>query len=136
MLPKPGALVPPAVKLITPDVRVKQYLPNGISVCLAFPCSLFLAPKRAEGRMPRVDETYRSDGLLISSNDFIEETVGKLFADKKDPKAVNIFVNIENVEEKSAEMKRLETEIDQMERKSLQLKNFKQIFSQLLAKNI
>ena len=86
--------------------------------------------------MPRVDETYRSDGLLISSNDFIEETVGKLFADKKDPKAVNIFVNIENVEEKSAEMKRLETEIDQMQRKSLQLENFKQIFSQLLAKSI
>ena len=86
--------------------------------------------------MPRVDETYRNDGLLINSNDFIEETVGKLFADKKDPKAVNIFVNIENVEEKSAEMKRLETEIDQMQRKSLQLENFKQIFSQLLAKSI
>ena len=86
--------------------------------------------------MPRVDETYRSDGLLISSNDFIEETVGKLFADKKDPKAVNIFVNIEHAEEKSAEIKRLETEIDQMERKSLQLENFKQIFSQLLAQSI
>ena len=85
--------------------------------------------------MPRVDETFKNDGLLINSNDFIEETVGEFFSEESDLKAVNIFVNIKHVEEKSTKVKRLEAEIDEMERKSLQQESFKQIFSKLLNKS-
>ena len=86
--------------------------------------------------MPRVDETYRNDGLLINSHDFVQGTVEKILAKKRDNQAINIFVNIENVEEKIAEMKRLETQINEMEMKSLQQETFKQIFSRLLTENI